>query len=226
MVKKNKRLFLSKEDQLKKILSIYNNIKPDIKLRLAEFEQIWEHGSDLDLFCELAFCLFTPQSKAKSCSEAVEKLLDKKLILDGTENQLSEELNIVRFKYTKAKNLIEARKLFFIDGEISIKEKLKQFQEPFEIRNWLVGNVKGLGYKEASHFLRNIGMGGNLAILDRHILKNLERLGVIDELPKSLTGKRYIEIEKNMSRFSKQIAIPLDHLDLVLWYKETGEIFK
>lgn len=226
MVKKNKRLFLSKEDQLKKILSIYNNIKPDIKLRLAEFEQIWEHGSDLDLFCELAFCLFTPQSKAKSCSEAVEKLLDKKLILDGTENQLSEELNIVRFKYTKAKNLIEARKLFFIDGEISIKEKLKQFQEPFEIRNWLVGNVKGLGYKEASHFLRNIGMGGNLAILDRHILKNLEKLGVIDELPKSLTGKKYIEIEKNMSRFSKQIEIPLDHLDLVLWYKETGEIFK
>ena len=113
MVKKNKRLFFSKEDQLKEILSIYKNIKPDIKLRLAEFEQIWEHGSDLDLFCELAFCLFTPQSKAKSCSEAVEKLLDKKLILDGTEKQLSEELNIVRFRYTKAGSSFHQRQFTY-----------------------------------------------------------------------------------------------------------------
>ena len=87
-------------------------------------------------------------------------------------------------------------------------------------------NLTGLGYKEAGHFLRNIGFGEKIAILDRHILRNLHALGVIDELPESISNKRYLEIEKKMAEFAGRIHIPLDHLDLLLWYKETGEIFK
>ena len=83
-----------------------------------------------------------------------------------------------------------------------------------------------MGYKEASHFLRNIGMGERLAILDRHILKNLVLLGVLDEVPMSMNANRYLEIEKRLLDYSDKIKIPADHLDLLLWYKETGEIFK
>jgi len=89
-----------------------------------------------------------------------------------------------------------------------------------------VANVLGLGYKEASHFLRNIGLGEDLAILDRHILKNLALLGVIDKVPESPTKRLYIEIEKQMTAFSSQAGIPMGQLDLLLWYKEAGEIFK
>ena len=56
-------------------------------------------------------------------------------------------------------------------------------------------DVKGLGMKEASHFLRNVGRGKTIAILDRHILKNLKKYGAIDGVPTSLTKKRYLEIE-------------------------------
>jgi len=49
---------------------------------------------------------------------------------------------------------------------------------------------------------------------------------VIKEVPKSLSGSKYKDIEKKMAAFSKRIDIPLSHLDLLLWYKETGEIFK
>ena len=35
-----------------------------------------------------------------------------------------------------------------------------------------------------------------------------------------------MQIEKNMMGFAKQINIPLSHLDLLFWYKGTGEIFK
>ena len=87
-------------------------------------------------------------------------------------------------------------------------------------------NLTGLGYKEAGHFLRNIGFGERIAILDRHILKNLYSLGVIEEIPASLSGKKYLDIEKKMADFSKEMHIPLSHLDLLLWSKETGEIFK
>jgi N-glycosylase/DNA lyase len=83
-----------------------------------------------------------------------------------------------------------------------------------------------MGYKEASHFLRNIGMGEDLAILDRHILKNLKILGVISEIPVSLTRNKYLEIEIKMRDFAENVKIPMSHLDLLLWYKETKEIFK
>jgi N-glycosylase/DNA lyase len=86
--------------------------------------------------------------------------------------------------------------------------------------------VLGLGYKEASHFLRNIGLGEDLAILDRHILKNLMLLGVIREVPTSLSRKTYLEIERKMTAFSKEAGIPMSKLDLLLWYKEAGEVFK
>lgn len=87
-------------------------------------------------------------------------------------------------------------------------------------------NVKGMGYKEASHFLRNIGFADDLAILDRHILKNLKIFGIIEEIPKSLSKKKYLEIEEKMRNLANEVNIPLSHLDLLFWSKETGEIFK
>ena len=95
-----------------------------------------------------------------------------------------------------------------------------------EAREWFVDNVKGIGLKEASHFLRNIGLGEDLAILDRHILKNLALLGVIEEVPASLSRRLYLEIEDRMRKFAENIKIPMSHLDLLLWYMETNEIFK
>ena len=85
---------------------------------------------------------------------------------------------------------------------------------------------KGIGYKEASHFLRNIGFGKEIAILDRHILKNLVLFNVIDEVPKSITKKYYHEIEDKLLNFADAINISPDHLDFLLWYKEAGEVFK
>jgi N-glycosylase/DNA lyase len=109
---------------------------------------------------------------------------------------------------------------------ISIKSVLSGVADIYECREWLVQNIKGIGYKEASHFLRNIGFGEKIAILDRHILKNLNQLGVIEELPKTISRAKYIWIEEKMKGFARQIDIPISHLDLLLWYKETGEIFK
>ncbi|MFN3910047.1 MAG: DNA lyase, partial [Candidatus Anstonellaceae archaeon] len=90
----------------------------------------------------------------------------------------------------------------------------------------LVKEIDGLGLKEASHFLRNIGMMKNLAILDRHILKCLKYYGVIKEIPKTLTKKNYLEIEKRMIEFSKKIKIEPAKIDLLFWSEQTGYVFK
>lgn len=212
------------EIEEEKIKKIYNEIKPTIESRIKEFEEVWEEGDDR-VFDEMVFCLFTPQSKAKVCWDTVQELKENDLLLEGEEDTISDEIKRVRFRNNKAGYLVEARNKF-VENDRSIKDKISEFGDQKEARKWIVDHIKGLGYKEASHFLRNIGKGENLAILDRHILRNLVNLGVIDKIPKTLTKKRYLDIEKKMKEFSDKIGIPLGHLDLVLWYKETGEVFK
>ena len=207
---------------MEEIKRIYFPIQDEIRSRLNEFDRLREKGSDEDIFAELVFCILTPQSRAKSCWKAVENLLNKNLLLGGNKNQISKELNGARFRYKKAEYIIEARKLF----SIGIKSKMNEFNDVYSAREWLVQNVKGIGYKEASHFLRNIGFGEELAILDRHILKNLKFFGAIEEIPRSLPRKKYFEIEKKMKKLAEKVKISMSHLDLVLWYKETGEVFK
>jgi N-glycosylase/DNA lyase len=152
--------------------------------------------------------------------------LKKGFVLSGDREQVAAELKGVRFHNKKAKYIIEARHLFKKNGTLSIKPRLSNFETPIEARDWLVRNIKGLGFKEASHLLRNVGMGQELAILDRHILKNLATYGVIEKVPASISKKKYLEIEKHMTEFSRIIKIPVAHLDLLFWYKETGEVFK
>ncbi|TDT68594.1 N-glycosylase/DNA lyase [Hypnocyclicus thermotrophus] len=212
---------------IKELKNSYKRLKIDIEKRLEEFKLIWLEGNNEDIFIELAFCILTPQSKAKSAWKAITKLKETGLLFYGEEEEIVEYLNIVRFKNTKAKNLVLLRETIKDEnGVIIIKEILDKLESPIKMRNWIVKNIRGIGYKEASHFLRNIGFGSKLAILDRHILKNLFKLNVINEIPKTLTAKKYLEIENKMIEFSKKINIKMEHLDFVLWYQEAGEIFK
>ena len=112
------------------------------------------------------------------------------------------------------------------NGKVKVKSVIDIRGDVYKQRDWLVANIKGFGYKEASHFLRNIGFGEEIAILDRHILRNLVALRVIKKNPQSISKIMYMEIEDKMKLFAKKIDIPLSHLDIVFWCKETGEIFK
>lgn len=207
---------------ISELFKLYQDKKEEIRKRLEEFK---EEKKDIDLLCELFFCILTPQSKAEFCWECIENLKEKGLIFNGEEEEIKNQIRNVRFKNKKAKYIIEARK-FFLNNLSSIKSRIKNCKDVFELRDFLVKNIKGFGYKESSHFLRNMGLGENIAILDRHILKNLKELGVINEIPKALTRKKYIEIEKKFVEFSKGLGIGAEELDLLLWCKETGKIFK
>ena len=202
----------------------YESKREGIRKRLDEFKRIKELSNE-EIFAELAFCLCTPQSKATSCWNAISALVKNNLLYTGDGSQIKPFLNAVRFNKNKTKYIIEARKLFLEGGKFNLRD-LMNSKDPYELRDWLVENVNGFGLKEASHFLRNVGVGNELAILDSHILKNLHRYNVIDELPKSLTEKKYLDVELKMAKFAEKIGIPIDELDLLLWSEETGFIFK
>ena len=205
-------------DYLKKA---YSERKDIIKNRLNYFKKVLDED-ERRIFSELCFCLLTPQSKAKICDAAIRNLVKTELLFSGNERDIKEHLIGVRFNNNKAKYVVQAREKF--NG--NLKKMLTGFDDNKKLREWLVKNVKGIGLKEGAHFLRNIGMYEDIAILDRHILKNLCRHNVIDEVPKSLNRKKYMEIENKMREFSDYINVPMEELDLLFWSEETGEVFK
>jgi len=214
------------ENRLDELRSVYDGIRDRIEKRLSEFEEIWKKGSDEELFFEMVFCLLTPGARARNADRCLQTVKKKKLLLNGDVSELSSCLNLVRFKNNKARNIVEARRKFIGPGGISIREVLRRAENGFERREYLVSEVHGMGYKEASHFLRNIGLGDGLAILDRHVLKYLESSGLITAIPQSLFGKRYIETEKVLNSLAFRARMPVTHLDFVLWFMATGDIFK
>lgn len=197
---------------MKILLKDYKNKKEEILNRLKDFEK------NKDYLYELCFCILTPQSSAKSSWKCILKL--KELDFKNKNINPEEYIKQIRFYKNKSKYLLELKNNYPF-----ILNNIKKMQYPKQLREFLVKNVKGYGYKESSHFLRNIGHK-DVAILDRHILKNLKEYKVIKEVPQSLTTKKYCEIEDKFLNFSKKVNIPLDHLDLLFWSKETGEIFK
>lgn len=210
----------------KKLIAEYKKRSPEIKNRLAEFKPL-RNSTDEDIFSELCFCILTPQAKATSCDAAIKELKKRGLLLKGGVRAIRSALKgKVRFHNKKGGYLVGARRFFDkSDDRFGIVDKIKA-ADAFNVREWIVSKIKGLGYKEASHFLRNIGLGQDIAILDRHILKNLKRYGVIKRLPLSLTRKNYMAIEGKMRQFAKRTTIPLEEMDLLFWSLETGFVFK
>lgn len=175
---------------------IYGQKKIYIEQRLAKFQNLPEESQ----LKELIFCLLTPQSNAKSCWQAVEALFkENKWNKESIASTLKSK---TRFHNNKSRYVAEAK-----NSWSNIKAMLNG-SNPKNLRNTLADNVKGYGLKEASHFLRNIGKSDNqIAILDRHILNNLQQLGVIKEA-KIKNNKNYLEIEQAFLKFSKDAESP------------------
>ncbi len=202
------------QKSIKVLKEVYNSKKEAIKTRLNEFKSLGKNEHQK----EFMFCLLTPQSQAKRCWEAVEQITK---ISNPDESKIKEILRTrTRFHNNKTSYILESKSAWN-----NLKDKLKN-EDIKELRNWLAENVKGYGLKEASHFLRNIGKSDNeIAILDRHILKNLKALKVIKE-ERIKNKKDYLEKEEKYLEFAKSVNIPANELDLLFWSQENGEIFK
>lgn len=189
-----------------------------IENRMSDFSELGKKGND-EIFKELCFCLLTANFSAHGGIKIQNEIGSGFFTL--SESELAKRLAELghRFPNMRAKFIFEARKY-----HNTIKEILSQFEYETDARVWLVKNVKGLGMKEASHFLRNIGYK-NVAIIDFHILDLLERYSLIEK-PKTLSPKKYEEIENLLKQIAKTTNTNLGELDLYLWYKETEKILK
>ncbi|MGC8812055.1 MAG: N-glycosylase/DNA lyase [Candidatus Aenigmatarchaeota archaeon] len=194
-----------------------SEISKVIEKRMKEFEE--NRGkTEEEIFKELCFCILTANFNAERSIRIQQEINDGFLFLDKDELERKLREFGHRFPRTRTNYIVEARKF---------KGQLKRIMENLEggeLREWLVKNVKGLGYKEASHFLRNVGYK-NFAIIDFHILDVLARFKVIEK-PKVMTKKKYFEIENLLREIGKKVELSLAELDLYLWYLETKKVLK
>lgn len=189
-----------------------------IDSRIREFKAIGE-SSNTKLFKELCFCILTANFNAERGIKIQKEIGNGFITL--SEKQLAKKLKQSGYRHPniRAKYIVEARK-----HKNSLKEIINSSKNESEAREWLVGNVKGIGFKEGSHFLRNIGRK-NLAIIDFHIIDLLVKERLIKK-PKTLNKKRYLEIENLLERIALKSGLNLAELDLYLWFQETGKVLK
>ncbi len=198
-----------------------------IRSRMAEFTEIGRDGDDHRLFEELAFCIFTAGASAKMGLKSIDRV--RPYLLKANHQRLM-NLLVGAHRYPRARSgyVVHTRNYLKSDCGLHLREKLVSFGGDMETRrDFFARNpgVKGIGYKEASHYLRNIGYRG-YAILDKHILRALHECGVIDSPDPPTTKKKYLAVEESMRKFAVDIKINFDELDLLLWSNKTGEILK
>jgi N-glycosylase/DNA lyase len=211
---------------LEKILETHSTRGGEIRARLAEFSAIWQYGTDEKLWEEMVFCFFTGGCSARMGLRSVEAV--RPLLMDGTHEELMNAL-VGRHRYPRARAgyITASREFLQNDCQMKLRDKLESFTDRLERRDWLVKEkgIKGLGYKEASHFLRNIGFKG-YAILDKHILRSLAELEIIENPQPPNTRAKYLMVENKLKEFADRLKIDFEEMDLVLWSLKTGEILK
>jgi N-glycosylase/DNA lyase len=197
-----------------------------IQQRLAEFAEIWRSASDERLWEELVFCIFTAGASARMGLRSVEAV--RPLLAAGTHEELADALT-GRHRYPRSRSgyIVVTRAHLRESCAMRLRDQLESFGDAIERRDWLARTrgIKGLGYKESSHFLRNVGLRG-YAILDKHILRSLAELCVVESPDPPTTRARYLATEERLRRFARDISVDFDELDLVLWSMKTGEILK
>ncbi len=231
-------------DNIERLRAEYENKKEKIKERLNQFQKFFnepyswyylnnelklllsEAKDDHRLFEELAFCIFTANTSAEMGLKAVDAV--RNVLINGNSSDMTKRLEgIYRFNNVRPAHIMHTRNYLKNSLNFQLKNKIKSFKDKNELRDFFALNkdIKGLGYKEASHFLRNIGFKG-YAILDKHIINSLYEFGILKTNEKPKNAKEYLEIEQKFFDFSKQIGINIDELDLLLWSRKNGRILK
>lgn len=171
------------------------------------------------IYGELCFCILTANTSAEM-GIRTQEIIGLEGFLNFDEETMRMRLKEARYRFynVRSKFLVQSR---WIVDELP---HIVAMKDRIGARDYLVNNLKGIGYKEASHFLRNVGVF-DFSILDKHILNMIRK-----EHPerKFLVGSRknYLETEKTILEFADSISLEPGILDLYLWKIATGKLLK
>lgn len=191
------------------------------------------------LLSELVLCILSSQEKYEVALAAIRELKKEKVfdnpkpniaigvIKDKINNILQKPfefeidnkqyLRRLRFYSKKAQYIISTIENIY-SNDLTIKKILLMGNCTNETRKTIISYSSGLGPKQASMFLRNIGYYTEYAVLDKHIIDYMRLMGLTTESKSSFSNiALYQQVEKKLKTFAESLNINLLHLDLAIW---------
>lgn len=188
---------------------------------------------------ELACCLLSSQvryvdAQAFASQLAIRGLLYKgrvqvQCMEDSICNCLSTPLSVNgglrKYRFATHKGIQLAQTIFTIECDHSSLSKMVGSTDSTSIREYMVHHLAGIGPKQASMFLRNVGISYDLAILDRHVLRYMGLVGLGKASPPR-TFNEYLHLELNLRQYSASMGYPVGLMDWAIWIvmRAAGEV--
>ena len=205
-----------------------------------QYQEPWTTMSEHRLWRELTLCilssntLFETAASATKCLEkrgllrrlrqepdprvarTVYRVLASPLFLPTCQDG---RLRRYRFPRTKSGQLLGAARLVYVDPDCDgLRGILSRMTSGEEAREYFRSHVPGMGMKEASHFLRNVGFATDLAIIDVHMKRFLQSIAAIpDEVLTSTRRRDYLRLEELVRDIAEANDLSLPLLDLAVW---------
>ena len=119
-----------------------------------------------------------------------------------------------RFPHLRAHQLTRAR--LGLRREGGLKAILEAETDSSRLRATLVRVIHGMGPKQASMFLRNIGRSENLAILDSHVMRYGQFIGLFTSA-QTPAKTHYERLEEVFRQYSRRIGYSVSCVDSAIW---------
>lgn len=195
--------------------------------------------SDKKLLGELLLCIISSQEKYEVALSITRELVSSNLLRKPTsarefkliQTQVRRVFsNPVKFTYRgkshcrrlrfnnkKYSYVISALRAFHMDG-LDIAKLIRRNSCARTTRLELIKCISGLGPKQASMYLRNIGYHNEFAVLDKHILDYMQLMGLITNHNGSVPNIRtYERLETLFKEYAEGYCVGIYHLDLAIW---------
>lgn len=186
----------------------------------------WSRMNEDDLWRELVACVLGSRVRFEDAHAAVERMDEMKLLTNRRRSrrfdQYEEDMVTALsggypFYRVRAKQIRRAAERLY-GSRGSVREFLDDARDTREARRRLASEVPGLGPKQASLFLRNIGYATHVAVLDVHVLTYMSWVGLTEEIVKSIsTVRKYEMLEDSFIEHSYSLGYTPDRFDLAVW---------
>lgn len=198
----------------------------------------WMNCSEQSLWYELVACIlgskvpFEHAQAAASClhdrglldvedcfcnSLQFESRIAEALIYHVSPRESSERTWKYRYPRLRANHIRRTAESIYREHG-TIKTMLESSKDPGSVRIRIVKASVGIGPKQSSLFLRNIGYSDNVAILDIHVLHYMFLLGILQVRTQVVsTIARYQEIEDRLRSYTNKLGANLAYLDTAIW---------
>lgn len=142
-------------------------------------------------------------------NSAMGQILASPVVVDG-------RIRHYRFPMSRGRQLAATCKAITEEG--GLDKLLASCRSARDARQWFVRRAPGLGPKQASMFLRNIGFSYDLAILDRHVLEYMAAVGLCEDSKKSIPCLRsYEALENSLRAHAHGLGYNVGLVDRAIW---------